>query len=219
MAFELNAVKREEMGTGASRRLRHADKLPGVIYGGEQAAESIVLDHNPVYYALKNEEFHSGLLNIVVDGTKQVVMVRDFQMHPYKQQVLHIDFQRVDMNEPMHVFVPLHFINADESPAVKSQGARITHVLNDVEILSLPALFPHFIEVDLIGIEAGGAIHLSDLKVPDGVEITQLAHGDNSTVALAVIPRGVLEEEEADATAAEDAAAEAAPDAEAPAAE
>jgi len=96
MAFELNAVKREEMGTGASRRLRHAGKLPGVIYGCDQAALSIVLEHNPVYYALKEEDFHSGLLNLVVDGKKEVVMVRDFQMHPYKQQVLHIDFQRVD---------------------------------------------------------------------------------------------------------------------------
>lgn len=214
MAYELNAVKREEMGTGASRRLRHADKLPGVIYGGEKAAQSIVLDHNPVYYALKDEAFHSGLLNLVVDGKKEVVMVRDFQMHPYKQQVMHIDFQRVDMNQPMHVFVPLHFLNADESPAVKNDGARITHVLNDVEILSLPANFPHFIEVDLSKIEAGGAVHLSDLKVPKGVEITALVRGDNSTVALAVVPRGVAEEE-----AAAEEAAPAAPAAEEPAAE
>lgn len=212
MAFELTAVKREEMGTGASRRLRHADKLPGVIYGGDKAAQSIVLDHNPIYYALKDESFHSGLLNLTVDGKKEVVMVRDFQMHPYKQQVMHIDFQRVNMKEPMHVFVPLHFMNADESPAVKTQGAKITHVMNDVEIFALPADFPHFIEVDLTKIEAGGAVHLSDLKVPKGVEITALVRGDNLTVAQAIVPRGALEAadeeaEEAPAAAADDSAA------------
>jgi large subunit ribosomal protein L25 len=208
MAFELNAVKREEMGTGASRRLRHADKLPGVIYGCDQAAQSIVLDHNPVYYALKEEDFHSALVSLVVDGQKEVVMVRDFQMHPYKQQVLHIDFQRVNMNEPMHVNVALHFINADESPAVKNDGAKITHVLNDVEIRALPGDFPHFIEVDLSKIVAGGAVHLSDLKLPKGVELSLLARGDNATVALAIVPRGVMEEAAAAAAAEGEAAAE-----------
>lgn len=205
MSFELNAVKREEMGTGASRRLRHADKLPGVIYGGDEPALSIVLEHNPVYYALKEEDFHSGVLNLVIDGKKQPVLLRDFQMHPYKQQVMHIDFQRVNVNEPMHVHVPLHFINAEESPAVKSQGAKITHVINDVDVRALPAAIPHFIEVDLSTIEAGGAVHLSDLKVPAGVEISLLVRGDNATVAQAIVPRGMPEETE-EAPAAEEAA-------------
>ena len=208
MAYELNAVKREEMGTGASRRLRHADKLPGVVYGGEEAALSIILEHNPVYYALKDEDFHSGILTLVIDGKKQQVLLRDFQMHPYKQQVMHIDFQRVNANEPVHVHVPLHFVNAEESPAVKSQGAKITHVLNDVDIRALPALIPHFIEVDLSTIEAGGAVHLSDLKVPEGVEIIHLARGDDSTVAQAIVPRGMPEE--AEETPAADEAAPAA---------
>lgn len=207
MSYELNAVKREEMGTGASRRLRHADKLPGVVYGGEEPALSIVLDHNPVYYALKEEDFHSGILTLVIDGKKQQVLLRDFQMHPYKQQVMHIDFQRVNANEPMHVHVPLHFVNAEESPAVKTQGAKITHVLNDVDVRALPANIPHFIEVDLSKIEAGGAIHLSDLKVPAGVEITQLVRGDNSTVAQAIVPRGMPEAEDAPAAAEEAAPA------------
>jgi len=193
MAYELNAVKREEMGTGASRRLRHAGKLPGVIYGGDVAASSIVLDHNPVFYALKDEDFHSGVLNLTVDGQKEVVMVRDFQMHPYKQQVMHIDFQRVDMNVPMHVHVPLHFINADASPAVKTQGAKISHLLNDVDVRALPANIPHFLEVDLSAIEAGHSVHLSDLKVPEGVEIVALVRGENTTIAQAVVPRGVIE--------------------------
>ena len=193
MAYELNAVKREEMGTGASRRLRHAGKLPGVIYVGDVAASSIVLDHNPVFYALKDEDFHSGVLNLTVDGQKEVVMVRDFQMHPYKQQVMHIDFQRVDMNVPMHVHVPLHFINADASPAVKTQGAKISHLLNDVDVRALPANIPHFLEVDLSAIEAGHSVHLSDLKVPEGVEIVALVRGENTTIAQAVVPRGVIE--------------------------
>lgn len=206
MAYELNAAKREEMGTGASRRLRHAGKVPGVIYGCEQPAESIVLEHNPVFYALKEEGFHSGVLNLIVDGTKQPVLLRDFQMHPYKQQVMHIDFQRVDLTKPIHVHVPLHFLNAEESPAVKSQGAKITHVLNDVDVRALPNQIPHFIEVDLTSLEAGDAVHLSDLKVPEGVEIVLLEHGDDATVAQAVIPRAVYEEEAADEG---DAAAEA----------
>jgi large subunit ribosomal protein L25 len=206
MPYELNAVKREEMGTGASRRLRHAGKLPGVIYGGDEAALSVVLEHNPVYYALKEEDFHSGVLNLIIDGKKQPVLLRDFQMHPYKQQVMHIDFQRVNLNEAMHVHVPLHFINAEESPAVKTQGAKITHVLNDVDIRALPAHIPHFIEVDLSQIEAGGAVHLSDLKVPEGVEITQLVRGDNSTVAQAIVPRGMPEADEEAAPAADAAA-------------
>ncbi|TDR76695.1 50S ribosomal protein L25/general stress protein Ctc [Paludibacterium purpuratum] len=193
MSYELIAAKREEMGTGASRRLRHAGKLPGVVYGGETTAESVVLEHNPVYYALKEEAFHSGILTLVIDGKKEAVLLRDFQMHPYKQQVLHIDFQRVDLTAPMHVRVPLHFVNADASPAVKVQGAKITHVLNDVDVRALPNQIPHFIEVDLSAIEAGASVHLSDLKVPAGVEITQLARGDNSTVAQAVVPRGVAE--------------------------
>ncbi|MBV8048557.1 MAG: 50S ribosomal protein L25/general stress protein Ctc [Paludibacterium sp.] len=205
MSFELIAAKREEMGTGASRRLRHAGKLPGVIYGADKAAESIVLDHNPVYYALKEEDFHSGILNLVVDGKKEAVLLRDFQMHPYKQQVMHIDFQRVDLNAPIHVHVPLHFVNADESPAVKTQGAKITHVLNDVDVRALPNQIPHFIEVDLSKIAAGESVHLSDLKVPAGVEISLLVRGDNATVAQAVVPRGVIEAEAAAAPAAEEA--------------
>ena len=193
MSYELNAVKREEMGTGASRRLRHAGKLPAVVYGGEKAAASVVLEHNPVFYALKDEGFHSGILNLVIDGQKEPVLLRDFQMHPYKQQIMHVDFQRVNLNEIMHVHVPLHFVNADISPAVKLQGAKITHVLNDVDVRALPSQIPHFIEVDLSKIEAGQAIHLSDLKVPAGVEITLLTRGDNATVAQAIVPRGVVE--------------------------
>ncbi|SMF00798.1 50S ribosomal protein L25/general stress protein Ctc [Pseudogulbenkiania subflava] len=185
MSYELIAAKREQLGTGASRRLRHAGKLPAVVYGANTEAVSVVLEHNPVYYALKEEGFHTGILNLVIDGEKQAVLLRDYQMHPYKQLVLHMDFQRVDLNEKMHVKVPLHFVGADASEAVKLQGAKISHVLTEVDVRALPAQLPSFIEVDLSAIQAGQTIHLSDLKLPEGVEITALTRGGDQAVASA----------------------------------
>lgn len=185
MSYELIAAKREQLGTSASRRLRHAGKLPAVVYGANTEAVSVVLEHNPVYYALKEEGFHTGILNLVIDGEKQAVLLRDYQMHPYKQLVLHMDFQRVDLNEKMHVKVPLHFVGADASEAVKLQGAKISHVLTEVDVRALPAQLPSFIEVDLSGIQAGQTIHLSDLKLPEGVEITALVRGGDQAVASA----------------------------------
>lgn len=185
MSFELIAAKREQLGTSASRRLRHAGKLPAVVYGANTEAVSVVLEHNPIYYALKEEGFHTEILNLVIDGEKQAVLLRDYQMHPYKQLVLHMDFQRVDLNEKMHVKVPLHFVNADASEAVKLQGAKISHVLNEVDVRALPAQLPAFIEVDLSGIKAGQTVHLSDLKLPEGVEITALLRGGDQAVASA----------------------------------
>lgn len=183
MAYELIAAKREEQGTGASRRLRHAGKLPAVVYGGGKDAVAVVLEHNPVYYALKEEAFHTGILNLVIDGTTEPVLLRDHQMHPYKQQVMHIDFQRVNLNEKMHVKVALHFVGGDVSEAVKLQGSKISHIMNDVEVRALPAQLPTFIEVDLSGVKAGQTVHLSDLKLPEGVEIVALARGSNLAVA------------------------------------
>ncbi|BAK78326.1 ribosomal 5S rRNA E-loop binding protein Ctc/L25/TL5 [Pseudogulbenkiania sp. NH8B] len=185
MSYELIAAKREQLGTSASRRLRHAGKLPAVVYGANTEAVSVVLEHNPVYYALKEEGFHTGILNLVIDGEKQAVLLRDYQMHPYKQLVLHMDFQRVDLNEKMHVKVPLHFVGADASEAVKLQGAKISHVLTEVDVRALPAQLPSFIEVDLSAIQAGQTIHLSDLKLPEGVEITALVRGGDQAVASA----------------------------------
>ncbi|PXX49531.1 MULTISPECIES: 50S ribosomal protein L25/general stress protein Ctc [Aquitalea] len=184
MAYELIAAKREEMGTGASRRLRHAGKLPAVVYGNG-AAESIVLDHNTVFYALKEEAFHSAILDLVIDGQKQAVILRDFQNHPYKQQVMHVDFQRVDLSQKVHVKIQLHFVNADQSDAVKLQGAKISHIINEVEVRALPGDLPKFIEVDLSAIKVGEAVHLSDLKLPAGVEIAALVRGEDAAIALA----------------------------------
>ncbi|HJV06251.1 MAG TPA: 50S ribosomal protein L25/general stress protein Ctc [Chromobacteriaceae bacterium] len=208
MSYELIAAKREELGTGASRRLRHAGKLPAVVYGANQEAESIVLEHNPVYYALKDEAFHSEVLTLVIDGKKQPVLLRDFQNHPYKQQVMHVDFQRVDPNEKIHVKVPFHFINAEVSPAVKEDGSNITHVMTEVDVRALPASLPHFVEVDLSALATGATIHLADLKLPEGVEFTALARGENAAVVMATAVKGAAAAEEAPAAEAGEAAAE-----------
>lgn len=185
------AFTRTEQGSGASRRLRIAGQTPGIIYGGTAAPVAIKLDHNALYHALKKEVFHSSILDLEVDGTSQKVLLRDFQVHAYKQLVLHADFQRVDENQKMHVKVPLHFINADISPAVKLSSAVISHVMADLDISCLPKDLPAFVEVDLSTLEAGHSIHLADLKLPAGV--TALVHGDNPTIATAAIPAGKVE--------------------------
>lgn len=201
------AFARKEQGSGASRRLRNAGQTPGIIYGGTSAPVTISLDHNALYHALKKETFHSSILDLEVDGKVEQVLLRDFQMHAFKQLVLHADFQRVDATQKIHVKVPLHFVNADVSPAVKLGSAIISHVLADLDIACLPKDLPEFVEVDLSGIEVGHSIHLSDLKLPQGV--TAVIHGgqDNPTIATASIPAGKVEE----AAAAPAAAAAAAP--------
>ena len=185
------AFTRTEQGSGASRRLRIAGQTPGIIYGGTAAPVAIKLDHNALYHALKKEAFHSSILDLEVDGTSQKVLLRDFQVHAYKQLVLHADFQRVDENQKMHVKVPLHFVNADISPAVKLSAAVISHVMSDLDISCLPKDLPAFVEVDLSTLEAGHSIHLADLKLPSGV--TAIVHGDNPTIATASIPAGKVE--------------------------
>lgn len=183
MSYELNAAKRELLGTGASRRLRREGKLPAVVYGGDQAAESIILDHNTVFYAAKQEAFHSSVLDLIVDGKKQQVLVRDFQMHPFKQQVQHLDFQRVNAKEKIHVKVSLHFLNAEISPAVKLHGSKVSHVITAVDVVALPGDLPKFLEVDMSKIKGGQTVHLSDISLPKGVELVSLNRGENLTVA------------------------------------
>jgi large subunit ribosomal protein L25 len=203
------AFARKEQGSGASRRLRISGQTPGIIYGGTSAPVSITLDHNALYHALKKETFHSSILDLEIDGKAEQVLLRDFQMHAYKQLVLHVDFQRVDASQKIHVKVPLHFINADISPAVKLHAGIISHVLSDLDIACLPKDLPEFVQVDLSTIDIGHSIHLSDLKLPEGV--TAVVHGgqDNPTVATASIPAGKVEAE-AEAAAAAPAAAPAA---------
>ena len=188
------AFARTEQGSGASRRLRIAGQTPGIIYGGTTPPVAIKLDHNALYHALKKEVFHSSILDLEVDGVVEQVLLRDFQVHAYKQLVLHADFQRVDASQKMHVKVPLHFINADVSPAVKLSSAVISHVLTDLDISCLPKDLPEFVTVDLSTLEAGHSIHLSDLTLPAGV--TAVAHhGENVTIATAAIPAGKAEAE------------------------
>jgi len=197
MKIEISADKRTLQGKGASRRLRGSGKVPAIIYGGEQEPQSIEMDHNDLFHKLKLEAFHASILSLSVAGKKEQVLLRDIQMHPFKHQVLHVDFQRVDKNKKIHMKVPLHFINAESSPGVKTSGGIVTHILTEVDISCLPDDLPEFISVDLVELTAGHTLHLSDLVLPKGVETIALARGDNAPVATIVIPRSVLSDEAA----------------------
>jgi large subunit ribosomal protein L25 len=204
--MKVTAFPRSEQGSGASRRLRNAGQTPGIIYGGTTAPVAIALDHNALYHALKKEAFHSSILDMDIEGKVEKVLLRDFQMHAYKQLVLHADFQRVDAKQKIHVKVPLHFVNAEISPAVKLGGAIISHVMNELDVTCLPGDLPEFVEVDLSGVEVGASVHLASIKLPKGV--SAVLHGqENPTIATASIPAGHVAEEAA-------AAAEATPPAE-----
>ena len=187
MAIEIAATTRKAQGTGASRRLRKTNRVPGIVYGTGEAA-MIEIDHNTLYFALRKEAFHASVLSLDLDGKKQDVLLRDFQMHPFRQQVLHIDFQRVDAKKKIHMKMPLHFINADIAPGVKTGGGIISHVLNDLEIACLAADLPAAIEVDLASLDLGHSIHVSDIKLPKGVEVAGHHHasrcrGDGASAA------------------------------------
>ncbi|MFZ1181379.1 MAG: 50S ribosomal protein L25/general stress protein Ctc [Herbaspirillum sp.] len=188
------AFPRKEQGTGASRRLRNAGQTPAIVYGGAAAPLSITLDHNALYHALKKEAFHSSILDLEIDGKVEQVLLRDFQVHAYKQLVLHVDFQRVDAAQKIHVKVPLHFVNAEISPAVKLSSGIISHVMTELDISCLPKDLPEFVSVDLAGLEVGHSIHLADLQLPNGVTAVSQ---ENLTVATASVPAGKVEAEDA----------------------
>ena len=199
------AFNRNLQGTGASRRLRNAGQTPGIIYGGAEAPVLIALDGNALFHALKKEAFHSSILDMEIDGKSQQVLLRDFQMHAFKQLVLHADFQRVDATTKVHKKVALHFVNADVSPAVKLHGATVSHVMAELDVSCLPGDLPEFVTVDLANIDVGHSIHVADLTLPKGV--TAVTHGSNPTVATASVPAGHVS---AEATAATTDAAPAA---------
>ena len=183
------AFERSVQGTGASRRLRNSGKTPGIVYGSKDPALVIELDHNALFHALRKEAFHSSILDLEIDGKAQKVLLRDYQMHPFKPLVLHIDFQRVSATEKVHMRVPLHFINAENSNAVKLQGAVVSHITTEIEVSCLPADLPEFIEVDLGGIEVGGhGIHAKDLTLPKGVSLVLHVEQENPVLANARIP-------------------------------
>jgi large subunit ribosomal protein L25 len=181
------ANTRSAQGTGASRRLRRAGKVPGIVYGGTVTPTSIELDHNNLFHALRVESFHSSILEMDLDGKPEKVLLRDVQWHPYKQLVLHIDFQRVDANQKITMKVPLHFTNQEVSPAVKLSGAIIGHVFNEIEVSCLPGSLPEFIEVDLSNLETGKTVHLRDIPLPEGVTLL-LRAGENPAVINVTVP-------------------------------
>ena len=207
MKIEISATSRKAQGTGASRRLRKAGRVPGIVYGSSEPV-MIDLDHNNLYHALRKEAFHASILTLEHDGKKEMVLLRDFQMHPFRQQVMHIDFERVVADKKIHMKVPLHFINQDTAPGVKSGGV-VSHVLSELDVACLPANLPEFIEVDLGNLTLGHSFHVSDVKLPQGLEIAGHHHAADAVVTIQV-PRGAVEAA-AEAAAAEAAGAEAKP--------
>jgi len=197
--MKFNATTRSVQGSSASRRLRRAGRVPAIVYGGTEQPLSIEIDHNEIYHALRKEQFHASILDMQLDASSsQQVLLRSVQWHAYKPQVLHVDFQRVQAGQALHTKVPLHFINAENSPAVKLSAAVISHVMTEIDIVCLPASLPPFIEVDLADLLGGASVHLADITLPKGV--TYNAHGGdaNPVIATALVKGG--------AAAADDAA-------------
>jgi large subunit ribosomal protein L25 len=191
---KVTATTRSAQGTSASRRLRRADKVPGIIYGGKAQPTAIEVEHNPLFHALRKEKFHASILEMDLDGKSERVLLRDFQMHPYKPQVLHIDFQRVAEDEAIHMRVPLHFVGEENSPAVKLNAAIISHVLSQVDVACLPRALPEFIEVDLSGIKSTDVLKVSDLRMPAGVKPV-LRGKENPVVVTVSVPGAQAEED------------------------
>lgn len=187
--MQFNATPRSVQGTSASRRLRRASRVPAIVYGGQEQPVSIELDHNEIYHALRKEQFHASILDMQIEGKSHQVLLRSVQWHPYKQIVMHVDFQRVSADQALHTKVPLHFINTEISPAVKLSAAIISHVMTELEIACLPVNLPLFIEVDLSKLVGGASIHLADIALPKGV--TYVAHrGDTNPVLVTAIVKG-----------------------------
>jgi large subunit ribosomal protein L25 len=204
MKIEINASPRGVQGTGASRRLRRDGKVPGVIYGGGKDATSIEMDHNELFHKMKHEAFHASILDMTVGAEKLQVLLRDYQMHPFRNVINHVDFQRVAADREIHMRVPLHFKGEELSPGVKQQGGLVSHVINELEVACLPKDLPEFIEVDLSHLSAGHSLHVGDIALPTGVRALILKKGDNPTVATVVVKGGVDTDEAAAAVSAAD---------------
>jgi len=203
MKIEVTAYPRAQRGSSANRRLRGAGRVPGTLYGADQAAQNVEFDHQALLFQLKLEAFHASILELALDGQKLPVLLRDYQMHPWKQQVLHVDFQRVDKNRKIHMRVPLHFLNADICPGVKIGGGVVQPAMNDIDIQCLPDDLPAFIEVDLKDMELNETLHILELPMPKGVEpVTKLKH-ENPSVVSVHVPKEIVIEEEAAAPVTE----------------
>lgn len=211
--YELTAEIRSDLGKGASRRLRRKDdKIPAIIFGGGKDPSALTLDHKTVTKALENEGFYSHILTLHIDGQKQQAVLKDLQRHPYKPRILHMDFLRINPHDKITMHVPLHFIGADVAPGVKDSGGIVSHLLTSVDIKCLPADLPEYIEVDISQLSLDESVHLSHLKLPKGVEVIALAHGDDLPVASIHIPRAVIEEAPAEETTEGETAAAATPE-------
>jgi len=196
MAIEVNATPRAAQGKGASRRLRHTGRVPGILYGAGQPAEAIELDHKDVALKLKQEAFHASILSLNLGSQKQQVLLRDYQMHPWRLQVLHVDFQRVAKDQKIHMRVPLHFVNAEIAPGVKVGGGSVNHVMSELDVVCLPDDLPEYVQVDLSNLQMGHSIRLSELTLPTGVESSQLRGGDDAVVVTIPVPRAEAPVEE-----------------------
>ena len=201
------AFERAKQGTGASRRLRNAGKVPGIVYGGEGEPQLIELDHNALWQAIKKEAFHSTVLDMELAGKTAKVLLRDLQIHPFKKQILHIDFQRVSAKQKIHMKIPLHYSGEEESNAVKIDKALVNHILNELEVSCLPADLPEAINIDLSKLEKGATLTLKDIALPKGVEPVLHGHTAEDTVLVSVVMPAA---EEPEAPAADAAAAPAA---------
>ena len=190
MSIEINAVKRDVKGTGASRRTRRAGNVPGVVYGAGKDAVNIEMNTKELFLQFRHEAFHASILSLNLDGKKENVLLRDFQMHPVRNTIQHMDFQRVSANEKIHVKVPFHFLNAETAPGVKIGGGIVAHILTEAEVSCLPKDLPEFIEVDLAALEIGHSVHLSQITLAKGVEFVALAHGNDAAVAAIAKTRG-----------------------------
>jgi large subunit ribosomal protein L25 len=179
------AFERAAQGTGASRRLRITGRTPGIVYGGTSEPLAIELDHNALWHAIKKEAFHASILDMELNGVESKVLLRNVQMHPFKQLILHIDFQRVDANTTLHMKVPLHFSGEENSPAFKIDACLITHVVTDLEVACLPADLPEFIAVDLSELKKGTSLHAKDLTLPNGVKA--VIRGRENPVIVSVV--------------------------------
>jgi large subunit ribosomal protein L25 len=207
--FELVAEKREDVGKGASRRLRRDGKLPGIVYGTDKEPTMITLPHNDVMHHLEHEAFYSHILTLNIGGASEKVVLKDLQRHPYKRLLLHIDLLRINENEALTMRVPIHFINEEKAAGVKQGGGVISHVMTEIDVVCLPKDLPEYIQVDMLEVELDQAVHLSDIVLPEGVQIYSLLHGGDDSLPVAAIhaPKTSAADDAEDA-AAEEAAAE-----------
>lgn len=193
MKIAIKANERVVKGTGASRRLRHSGKIPGILYGNHKDAKSIEFDNKELLMQFKHEAFHASILTLEVGGEKESVILRDYQLDPVKNNLLHVDFQRINEKEKLHVKVPFHFINEETAPGVKLEGGIVSHIMTEVDIACLPKDLPQYIEVDLGALNMGESIHLSQIQIAEGIELTPLTHGNDAAVTSITKPKVVIE--------------------------